>query len=65
MVKIRNKCRHVNRLDKIVSKNFHSNDILVSSRSSLLYCTKTDSGVDRTSEDVPEPLIFVHVHRTW
>jgi hypothetical protein len=61
------KCRkisgHVNCLDKIVSKNLHSNDLLlVSSIDSFLYSTRIERSVDRTSEDVPKPLTFVNVH---
>jgi hypothetical protein len=54
----------VNRLDKIISRNLRSNEVLVSNVDSILYSIKTDSSVDRTSEDVPKPLTFVNVHRS-
>jgi hypothetical protein len=60
----KNSSRHVNRLDKIVSKNLHSNEFLVSSRNSYLFSTKKNSSVVRTSEDVPKPLTFVNVYRS-
>jgi hypothetical protein len=54
----------VNRLDKIISRNLHSNEVLVSHLDHILCSTKIDSSVDRTSEDVPKPLTFVNVHRS-
>jgi hypothetical protein len=45
--------RRVNRLDKIISRNLHSNEFLVSNIDHILYSTRHDSSVDRTSEDVP------------
>jgi hypothetical protein len=56
--------RRVNCLDKIISRNLHLNKILVSNIDRILYCTRNDSSVDRTSEDVPKPLTFVNVHRS-
>ena len=56
--------RRVNRLDKIISRNLRSNEVLVSNVDSILCSIKTDSSVDRTSEDVPKPLTFVNVHHS-
>jgi hypothetical protein len=63
-IKNKSSSRRVNRLDKIISRNLRSNEVLVSHLDRILCSTKIDSSVDRTSEDVPKPLTFVNVHRS-